>query len=118
MEANPELKNLTGKCGEWLRGSGPESDIVISSRIRLARNLAPFPFIRRCDDRDRTAIEQLLREKTRRNRRSEVRPLFGRRRTGGFGTVSFLSSVSLLAVSSPRVMGPDPSPLTRMSNTA
>ena len=63
MDANPELKNLTGQCGEWLRGSGPESDIVISSRIRLARNLAPFPFIRRCDERDRTAIEQLLRDK-------------------------------------------------------
>ena len=29
---------------EWLRGTGPHSDIVISSRIRLARNLASFPF--------------------------------------------------------------------------
>lgn len=35
------LKNPT----EWLRASGPESDIVVSSRIRLARNLAGFPFI-------------------------------------------------------------------------
>ncbi len=63
MDANHDLKGLTAQCGEWLRGSGPESDIVISSRIRLARNLAPFPFIRRCDDRDRAAIEQLLRDK-------------------------------------------------------
>ncbi len=29
--------------GEWLRGSGPESDIVLSSRIRLARNVVGFP---------------------------------------------------------------------------
>lgn len=29
---------------EWMKGSGPESDIVISSRIRLARNLESLPF--------------------------------------------------------------------------
>ena len=63
MEANPRLNDLTAQCGEWLRGSGPESDIVISSRIRLARNLAQFPFIRRCNERDRTNIEKLLHEK-------------------------------------------------------
>ena len=37
------LDSLTNVSGEWLKGSGPESDIVISSRIRLARNLAAFP---------------------------------------------------------------------------
>ena len=42
-----ELDDLTQTAGEWLRGSGPEADIVISSRIRLARNLADFPFISR-----------------------------------------------------------------------
>src|SRR6266436_4197327 len=35
-----DLENLTKTSGEWLRGTGPESDIVISSRIRLARKLA------------------------------------------------------------------------------
>lgn len=30
---------------EWLRGQGPEVDIVVSSRVRLARNLAGFPFL-------------------------------------------------------------------------
>ncbi len=29
---------------EWMRGDGPEADIILSSRIRLARNLAQFPF--------------------------------------------------------------------------
>ena len=52
------IEDLAGRCGEWLRGSGPESDIVISSRIRLARNLADFPFVRQCDDTDLTAIQQ------------------------------------------------------------
>lgn len=63
MEPDTKLTDLTSKCGEWLRGSGPESDIVISSRIRLARNLAQFPFIRRCNERDRANIEKLLHEK-------------------------------------------------------
>lgn len=55
-----KLEDLAGRCGEWLRGSGPESDIVISSRIRLARNLADFPFVRQCDDKDRSAIQKTL----------------------------------------------------------
>src|SRR3989337_1374255 len=50
------LQELAQTSGEWLRGSGPESDIVVSSRIRLARNLAEFPFIARAADVDRAAI--------------------------------------------------------------
>lgn len=30
---------------EWLRGQGNDVDVVVSSRIRLARNLAGFPFL-------------------------------------------------------------------------
>jgi len=57
-----ELDELARQRGEWLRGSGPESDIVISSRIRLARNLADFPFISRATEQDRARIEKALRE--------------------------------------------------------
>jgi len=35
-----DLSELARSAGEWLRGTGPESDIVISTRLRLARNLA------------------------------------------------------------------------------
>jgi len=38
------LNDLLNTQGEWLRGTGPDSDIVMSSRIRLARNLDGFPF--------------------------------------------------------------------------
>ncbi|MDD5566005.1 MAG: protein arginine kinase [Candidatus Omnitrophica bacterium] len=38
------LNDFLNHKSEWLRGTGPHSDIVISSRIRLARNLASFPF--------------------------------------------------------------------------
>lgn len=55
-----ELDELTNASGEWMRGSGPEADIVISSRIRLARNLADFPFLSRATESDRAAIENAL----------------------------------------------------------
>jgi len=42
--------------GEWLRGDGPMSDVVISSRIRLARNLADQPFLATAAPSDRTEI--------------------------------------------------------------
>ncbi len=54
------LDDLASSSGEWLKGTGPESDIVISSRIRLARNLADFPFISRTTEADRAEIEQTL----------------------------------------------------------
>ena len=38
------LDNLIHQTEEWLRGSGSHADIVISSRIRLARNLEEQPF--------------------------------------------------------------------------
>lgn len=55
-----DLESMARGSGEWLRGSGPESDIVISSRIRLARNLSEFPFIARATDADRDQVEQIL----------------------------------------------------------
>ncbi len=58
-----DLNQLVRTSGEWLRGSGPESDIVISSRIRLARNLAEFPFISRASQADRSEIETILRDR-------------------------------------------------------
>ena len=57
------IDDIANRCGEWLRGTGPESDIVMSSRIRLARNLADYPFIRRCNDIDKANIESTIRER-------------------------------------------------------
>lgn len=61
QDASVQLEDLTRSSGEWLQGSGPEADIVISSRIRLARNLADYPFITRASSADRQQIERLLR---------------------------------------------------------
>ncbi len=38
------LADLIDSKSEWLNGDGPNSDIVISSRIRLARNINGYPF--------------------------------------------------------------------------
>ncbi|MDP1797765.1 MAG: protein arginine kinase [Planctomycetaceae bacterium] len=56
-----DLDALTHTSGEWLRANGPDSDIVMSSRIRLARNLADYPFPNRASDAVRADVEQLLR---------------------------------------------------------
>ena len=57
-----KLSDLTNHAGEWLRGNGPMSEIVISSRIRLARNVSGFPFLTRCSRHQRQALEGKVRE--------------------------------------------------------
>src|SRR5262245_27850246 len=57
------LDTLVSTTGEWLRGIGPESDIVISTRIRLARNLASFPFTNRATQHQKTELESILRDR-------------------------------------------------------
>jgi protein arginine kinase len=38
------IHNILTNTGEWLRGDGPHHKIVVSSRVRLARNLRGFAF--------------------------------------------------------------------------
>ena len=42
--ADSIIEKMSGKLAPWLNGEGPESFAVLSSRIRLARNLQEFPF--------------------------------------------------------------------------
>ena len=44
------IDDLLNKKSEWLKGTGPKSNIVISSRVRLARNFDGFPFLSRAKD--------------------------------------------------------------------
>lgn len=48
-----KIKELTSK---WMEGSGPESEIVISSRVRLARNMRGFPFPPLASDEQREKV--------------------------------------------------------------
>src|SRR2546423_1456503 len=57
-----KLSDLTNHAGEWLRGSGPMNEIVISSRIRLARNVGGVPFLARASRQQRQMLETRTRD--------------------------------------------------------
>lgn len=43
---------------EWIKGRGSSSNIAVSSRIRLARNLSKYPFTHRCSKEKLLAIAE------------------------------------------------------------
>jgi len=57
-----KLTDLSSDINEWFSGSGPLADIVISSRIRLARNLAGYKFLNRCSTDEKSEILKKLRD--------------------------------------------------------
>lgn len=46
----------------WITASGPHADIVLSSRVRLARNVAGYPFSPRARDGERLRVLQQVRD--------------------------------------------------------
>ena len=56
-----KFANLMATGGEWLRGEGPHHQIVISSRVRLARNLKHRAFPGWAKKAERTAILELIK---------------------------------------------------------
>ena len=56
------LDSLLPHLGEWLKGTGPDADVVISTRVRLARNLAGYPFITKASPAQKAAIEAKARD--------------------------------------------------------
>ena len=57
-----KLTDISSGINEWFSGSGPLSDIVISSRIRLARNLAGYKFLNRCSVAEKAELLQKLKD--------------------------------------------------------
>ena len=55
------VRNLLSKTSDWLAGSGPHHEIVVSSRVRLARNLAGRPFPGWAKKSERVAIMEKIR---------------------------------------------------------
>ena len=51
-EPTPEKGRLWNAGTEWLRGEGECVDVVMSSRVRLARNVAGFPFMSKANKVD------------------------------------------------------------------
>ena len=46
---------------DWMRGSGPHSDVVMTSRVRLARNLRGYPFPGWSQEKQRTDMLGMAR---------------------------------------------------------
>ena len=59
------ISKIQKNCPGWLSGNGPDSDIVISSRARLARNLHGFPFVDRLDEKQRKDVLDRILEASR-----------------------------------------------------
>jgi protein arginine kinase len=57
-----KLTDISSDINEWFSGAGPLADIVISSRIRLARNLAGYKFLSRCSAAEKSEILKKLKE--------------------------------------------------------
>src|SRR5437762_8411422 len=56
-----KFSNVMSTAGEWLRGEGPHHQIVISSRVRLARNLRNRAFPGWAKKAERSSILDLIR---------------------------------------------------------
>lgn len=57
-----KLDDLLNQTSEWLKGTGPNSEIVISSRIRLARNLDKYFFPNWADKKNSENVLSAIRE--------------------------------------------------------
>jgi protein arginine kinase len=56
------LDDLIQAPGEWLAPDGPMGDVVISSRVRLARNLRAHHFLAKANPSEREEIERQLQD--------------------------------------------------------
>lgn len=54
------IDDLIHTSGAWLQAEGPMADVVVSSRIRLARNVADFPFLSTASASERIEIYRCL----------------------------------------------------------
>ena len=55
------IEHMVHNVAEWLLGKGKDSDIIISSRARLARNLQNIPFIDRAsEDQQKEVLSTVL----------------------------------------------------------
>lgn len=55
-----ELKTIPDFGLGWLDGAGPAADVVVSTRVRLARNLQGRPYVSRAGREDREAVREAV----------------------------------------------------------
>lgn len=54
-------KKLATRVGSWLRAEGPDTDVVVSCRVRLARNVAGHPFMSRLGEEEAIGLADQVR---------------------------------------------------------
>lgn len=57
-----EPRRFAERIGAWLASTGPESDVVVSCRVRLARNVDGLPFVARMDPKAAVDLAARLHE--------------------------------------------------------
>ena len=57
----------------WYLGAGEQSDIVVSTRIRLARNLNEYPFPNKLNTKSRTALNNIIKDAVETDNRFDLR---------------------------------------------
>ena len=48
---------------KWYKSSGNQGDIVLSTRVRLARNLEDYPFPSRLDSKEKEEVSYIIKHK-------------------------------------------------------
>lgn len=56
------MGRMLAQTPAWLSGGGEQADVVLSSRVRLARNIAGFRFVCRAEVQERRAVLNLVRK--------------------------------------------------------
>lgn len=60
MSGKKTIDAFVKQSAEWLKATGPLNDVVVSSRLRLARNLQGYPFLAKLSEPQRNEIVQLV----------------------------------------------------------
>ncbi|MDA0175543.1 hypothetical protein OJ998_41130, partial [Solirubrobacter taibaiensis] len=56
-------KIMNEAISPWMKGDGPDSDIVLSSRIRLARNFKQYQFSTMQNEEEAQKVQELFKKK-------------------------------------------------------
>jgi len=54
----PSVLSRMDPTSEWMRGTGPYANVVLTCRVRLARNLTGFRFVHCCSAKELTALAE------------------------------------------------------------
>lgn len=57
-----QIDDFLHKTSEWLKGTGPDFNVVISTRIRLARNISSIPFVHWASKKQKEQIITMTQE--------------------------------------------------------